>query len=660
MTRREFLETSARLAALPGVAPAGTAQEDVAGLKWDAEGQERRRQEVYSLHQRSVGPLFDAAGTWVGNSKAPTGRERLWNCFSFLTSNSTREKANAIISATFTGRAQLVKFSTFEYVAAVQILARNDKDITAGSRDLLRGLVTEALNRHNEIRSMGYNDNFPAMETEIAVLGGQLLGDQAAIARGREGMHRCLEMLERRGMLSEYTSSTYSATSALSYADVAEYAEDAGARAMALEIERRVWADVAAHFHPSTNILAGPHSRAYSVDSTGHLHQVQMMIYQAFGSRLWMNPPRFMFPPVPGQVVHHDGDVPFMQVSTVLIASSTYHPTAEIEAIVFDKPLPYQVMASSEFGSFQQSIMIRNSAPNGQPTKTSDVFEYPAGEVATTTYMTEDYSLGTATVPFLDGDQTDVFFVTFRRGPKPDSLSDVSTIYSRFTVDDEGPGLPWTDPRNPGREITTSLLGESGRVHAVQKRRTAIVAYQSKSQFLGEYKALRLTIIVPTMFRDVKNILVGSTPARLPFSAPEPDVVWLEDDFFYAALRPLIVTNHGRSEAMRIQQANGYLSIELVNYSGPPRNFSRQNLYQTLNGFVVEVGGPGDYGSFHRFRERVSAGTVKDAVYDRQRVVEYSTQDSRLAVSYSLALDGLKYISVDGKLCPRPKFDAGG
>ena len=34
--------------------------------------------------------------------------------------------------------------------------------------------------------------------------------------------------------------------------------------------------------------------------------------------------------------------------------------------------------------------------------------------------------------------------------------------------------------------------------------------------------------------------------------------------------------------------------------------------------------------------------------------------DARLALSYSLALDGLKYTSNDGKLAPRPKFDAGG
>ncbi|MEO7144788.1 MAG: hypothetical protein ABI165_14915, partial [Bryobacteraceae bacterium] len=382
---------------------------------WDAAGQIRRRDQIRELHQQAVGPLFDASGQWIGKSTAPGGRERLWNCLSFLKSAATRDKGNTIVARTFQDRAHFSEFSHFEWVTAVQLLVRDRGELSNVCRELLKGLVREALNRRPEIRFSGYNDNFPAMENEVATLGGELLGDNDAGSRGLQGMRRLLEMLERRGLLSEYTSSTYSPVTMLCYSDIATYSRDAEARSLAVEIERRVWLDIAAHFHAPTNVLAGPHSRAYQVDSVGHLHQVQMMLYQAFGDRLWMNPVRFLFPPMERQVIHHDGDVPFMQVSDVWISSGTYHPTAEIERLAFDKPLPFRIAATSEFGCAAESVTIRNDRTGGQPTKTDAVFEYPAGDLVATTYMTEDYAVGSATAQFLDGNQTDTFFVNFRR-----------------------------------------------------------------------------------------------------------------------------------------------------------------------------------------------------------------------------------------------------
>ena len=370
----------------------------------------------------------------------------------------------------------------------------------------MRSLVSEALLSKEKIQFLGYNDNFPSMANVVATLGGELIGDDDARQRGIDGMQRLLELLGRRDFLSEYTSPTYCPVTMLSYADIAQYSKDPRARALALQIERRIWMDIAAHFHPPTNILSGPHSRAYTVDSVGHLHQVQMMLYIAFGNRLWMNPARFMFPPVAAQVIHHDGDVPFMQAATVFISGGTYHPTPSIERLLFDKTYPFVVSGTSEFGSAADSVWVRY-IHGGKPKKVDEVFEYPSGDVVTTCYMTQDYAVGSATATFLDGDQTDAFFINFRRAEKPKSLRDISTIYTRYTTDDFGPGKPWTDPRNPGAEVTTSLLGEAGRVRAVQKENTVLVAYQSKSQFIGKYRGLRLTIAVPTIYRPINRVL---------------------------------------------------------------------------------------------------------------------------------------------------------
>jgi hypothetical protein len=362
---------------------------------WSTHSQAARRSQIYARHQQALGPLFDENGRWIGKSTPPIRRERLWNCLSFLSDSSSRDKGNAILTRTFVDRSIYPPFALFESSAAAQLLVKNSDDLSRHNKDLLLALVGEALQLRRDIRFMGYNDNFPAMMNATATLGGELLEDRDAQRRGLDGMHRLLQLLARRDFLSEYTSSTYCPVTMLCYADIAQYSRNAKARQMALEIERIVWMDIAAHFHPQTNILAGPHSRAYAVDSVGHMHQVQMMLYICFGEKLWMNPLRFMFPPVPGQVIHHDGDVPFMQASTAFISSGTYHPAESIEHQLFDKTFPYSVSGTSEFGCAAESIWVRD-VNGGKPKKVDEVFEYPSGELVSTTYMTRDYAVGSA------------------------------------------------------------------------------------------------------------------------------------------------------------------------------------------------------------------------------------------------------------------------
>src|SRR5579875_3008451 len=73
--------TATRLGGIPAL-PANQ-------FEWDREGQLQRRRQIYSLHQASVGPLFDSNGNWMGSSTPPIGRERLWNCLSFVDSPET-------------------------------------------------------------------------------------------------------------------------------------------------------------------------------------------------------------------------------------------------------------------------------------------------------------------------------------------------------------------------------------------------------------------------------------------------------------------------------------------------------------------------------------------------------------------------------------------
>jgi hypothetical protein len=217
--------------------------------------------------------------------------------------------------------------------------------------------------------------------------------------------------------------------------------------------------------------------------------------------------------------------------------------------------------------------------------------------------------------------------------------------------------LPWLDPRNEAGESSRDLFADAGRVHTVQKDGTVLALYQSKAQFLDDHRVLRLVIVIPVFYRDLKRVTVGE---RAGLNSIEADIVWIEDDYLYASFRPLILTNHGRPAAVTIARNNGYLSIAFYNYDGPARRFTRKELLGTLSGFVAEIGSPAEYGSFERFRSRVLEGRVEDIVADEQRITSYSRPGVRLDVCHSLYYGGMNYALVDGRPQQRPLFEAPG
>lgn len=650
MHRREFIGA---LAAAPLAAQTGIPQ-------WDAEGQRQRRELIYKLHRRSVGPLYSDQGKWIAQSHKPGQREQFWSCLSLLSGDETREKGNALAIEAVNMHPK--GGSAFEHMGAMLLLLKSEKYLTPQARSTLREYVQRAVPAHGTIRFMGFNDNFPAMDTWVTVLGGELLDNASIRRKGREGLEALAELFERRGLLSEHTSPTYTPLTLICYADIVELSRDPDVARLAHKLEHRIWLDLATHFHAPTNVLAGPHSRAYSVDSAGHPHQVNMLLYQAFGDRFWMTPPTHFYPPVEGQVVHHQGDAPFMQTSNALFAAFTTHPSAEIAKLMFDKPFPYRVVGTAEYGNAVEPIMIRGEDPNGPFTRSEDVFEYAAGEVVTTTYLTEDYAMGSGTSQFHNGSQCDAFFVNYRRKAPAKSLKDIATIYCRYKTNDRRPGVPEGNPVHPEWGLSTDSLQDEGRVRVIQKEGTALAVYQAKGQILDQYRSLCLSIIVTTGYGKPKRILVGEKDlnGQLPFDSATPEIIWMEDELVYAAFRPLLLSNHGRKAAVRVEEQAGYLTISLYNYQGPPKRFSRKDLCATMNGFVAELGSRKEHGSFEAFRQKVLKGTVRDEVVSNQRRTRYTRDGVNLELSHSVYYGGLKYALIDRRPQAKPLLEAPG
>jgi hypothetical protein len=86
---------------------------------------------------------------------------------------------------------------------------------------------------------------------------------------------------------------------------------------------------------------------------------------------------------------------------------------------------------------------------------------------------------------------------------------EISTIFARYTNNGNGPGNPARDPRNESGEASVDLFFDAGRVRTVQKDSTVLALYQSKAQFLDDYRVLRLVLTVPVFYRDLRHVTIG-------------------------------------------------------------------------------------------------------------------------------------------------------
>ncbi len=94
-------------------------------------------------------------------------------------------------------------------------------------------------------------------------IGGELLGDDTVIARGRDKLRRWLAFTDRSGTFYEYNCPGYTGMSIERLAELAQRTADPGTRVLAKVFAARVGLSAFLHAHPSTGRWVGPFSRAY-------------------------------------------------------------------------------------------------------------------------------------------------------------------------------------------------------------------------------------------------------------------------------------------------------------------------------------------------------------------------------------------------------------
>ncbi|HEY3418794.1 MAG TPA: hypothetical protein VGM23_18115 [Armatimonadota bacterium] len=477
----------------------------------------------------------------------------------------------------------------------------------------------------------GANDNMPAHATMGLIIAGQLLEDQQAIGDGVYRLHMFAEMLSRRGLCGEFSSGTYLPGTIGGMAEIADLARDEATRRLALTIEQQLWTDVVCHYHPGSGKNAGPQTRAYTVNTIAHLDCIMLLLWMVTGEPAFCDPVRDIITLQPKQVTHFEGDSFKTACGLVYTMMSNFHFPAHLGALLTERQYPYRF-----YGTGEQ--MCAGIDVGGR-------------ECYSTVYQTADYSLATSSHGFMTGNQSEKVRIAYRRVEEPQSFKDTGILFARLLYNDEIPGIA-TQPENcaPGEQ---GLVYDRALARTLQLDDTALYlsrAHEHNITVPITLQRIRQAIILPAHYHDVETAYIGTERVEnFTGSSATAQPVFLDLGRMYVALYPLTLTNHGRTDLIRLETLGDYRMISFFNYEGEPREFNAETLQSTFNGFIVQVSGPAECGSFDQFRAAWKLDLVEDWWMANNRHARVVVRGNELLLNWSTPSDTMRSETINGR-----------
>ena len=416
---------------------------------------------------------------------------------------------------------------------------------------------------------------------------GQAIGDARVVTRGAERVDAWLAFTARSGAPHEYNSPTYLAVDIERMAKLAEHGAGAALRARALVAEQLLWRHAAAHWHPPTAQLVGPHSRSYFDGWTGAPGFLKLILWKLLGDDLLRAPSPYA---ARGREEGHLG-----------IARGRFHPPADAIGLLQEKAYPYEHI---------------------------DVADAVRGQ-RLTTYMTRDYALGTASRAFTVGEPPEPW-------PGPNSLllhvrregaPGFAVLHLRYVVDDHDHG---------GHE---ELIDEGTFVGA-QVRNRALCAYGLQPR-LRPMRSAKLSL---RMLGAGDGVLIGGRRAgALPAAVRPGEAVTIDAGAAYVALVPLAPTEMGTGAGIELRRTGYLLALDVYNYRGPAKQFWE---YRSLGGpffktniraaCAVEVASREDFPGLEAFAAHIAATPLRDVGDGAVRTIRYGGVADAVTLRYDL------------------------
>ena len=457
--------------------------------------------------------------------------------------------------------------------------------------------------------------NIALSDIANSVLGGELLGESRYVERGARRLNEWLAFTAASGAPHEFNSATYGGVDILRLAALAERTTDPRIARAARLAEERIWLHVAAYYHPGVAQLGGPHSRAYFDGWSGAGGLLKLVLWRLLGDDALRRDTPY------AQRTREEGHIP--------VALATLHCPDYVERWLRDKRYPFE---STETASRALGLDI-------------------------TSYMTENYALGTASCSYQVGDPPEPWpaFNSLHLYTRSTADPGYAALYVRYVVNDKAPGV--------GREREDHW--DEGQHVGVQHRNRAIVAYAPQPR-VAPARSYKLSLRMLGVARD--DVWIGEQKVEAwPVRIEPGQRIVVALGAVYVAIVPLKPTDMGSDATIEMSADAIGVTLDLFNYRGPAKNFWEYRSggagpffkSHVRNAFVLEVGDPTNFAGLDAFRAHVAGARIKDITdAHRRRDIEYQCGCGDVALAYNLRdmtlverrHDGVRYAPVPARV----------
>ena len=561
---------------------------------------------------------------------------------------------------------------SIEYALAV-LFAGGDAVSGEVRKILLEGVGQDLLHyASTDLRHHGYNDNHVTLATGTLILGGQLTGNAEAVEEGRANLLNFRDTFLRRGFMHEMND-CYIPHSLYPIAAVAEWAEDAEIRQLALDCEARIWIDWIGHWHVNLARKLGPSARDYT---SGRLHPLHSntVLWTIFGDRFGQPvfPPADSFTPAPPERAFafngYPSDGHWNLGFFSRMAAHPYHIPEEVGALMYERTYPHVISGTHEVGNFIEMVRIPNHPhPQSAESIVPDSVPFGGREIYTYQYQEADWGMGTASQRMIGSCPNNNWSISYRKAAPLERTADQGMIFCSMTVNDKACSGDHTFVLNPllptpqNRE-QVEHWHDTGRYAAMQHERTSLLLYRPRVFDRHHLESVATSVVFPFTFgNSVERMDLGDRRiSDFQGESLELDDLFIEDGPLRIAIRPLVSRNVPADVRVRFVREKYWGLVHFYTYRGPALNLAERDLCRLGGGFICEVALRSEHKSMEDFKAWFRRGEVIDQEQAFMRHVHYHRAGLDLGLRWDEWADTIVLRSLNGAAMPTPKFQCSG
>ncbi len=638
-------------------------------VRWSPLLQAKRRHEQAALIRSRLRPLLDDDARSDRLAWWDQGRVAIWasNAF-FIGETADIAFANTILRYFRDALPHPDCPNVFDAAALAGVIAQHGDRMEPDVRDFCQAELAHILPHGctRDFQFHGFNDNMPVMWSWALIFGGDLLGERRCSEIGRANLCQLRDLFRRRGAVSEY-GQNYGTHRLTGLAHLVDYAADPEVRALARDLEARVWAELAGIWHPTLGQMGGPANRGgYPL-----IGETTALLRQVFGDDIAVsaNPWHAYFIPD----IDADGFTfayPFAYGAE--FAAATYHVPDAVAELFYAKPKGFEIAYTAENGAANPGVFCKQVPVYGIGGRlittqlTNELVEIPhhpahgAQPHGIVVHQGANYSLGTSTTQMHE--TSHAFRCAYRRGEEPHSPADYAEVLLRYNINDKIPGgrtvnTYWKSPEYADeKENYCYLYWDRGRHHGLQHGNTAMLLTVPNWSEYWDVRQMATELFVYKR-AGMGRVCIGEMPVEsLPTACAEEALITIDEGATYLAIFPLISRVREREAAIRLREVDEMLVISLINHEGASLELSPRDMAKLGGGCVFAARDAADYPSFAAFQAEMRGARLHDQLYGGVRRVHFATPALRLSMVLCPFTNTVMYRCVNGLDAVIPQF----